>query len=87
MEFLNTQKTLGLFNDFKYNIHKKNENGTIRWRCESCKSMSVTTNLGGVKMVGSKKSGEKISEEFSIIQKWGFFNFTVSMVVIQWKVI
>ncbi|RNA43299.1 hypothetical protein BpHYR1_004880, partial [Brachionus plicatilis] len=27
-------------------------------------------------LVGSKKSGEKISGEFSIIQKWGFFNFT-----------
>ncbi|RNA16054.1 Ragulator complex LAMTOR3 [Brachionus plicatilis] len=48
MEFLNPEKTLGLFNNFKYNILKKNENGTIRWRCESCKSMSVTTDLDGV---------------------------------------
>ncbi|RNA13453.1 hypothetical protein BpHYR1_049529 [Brachionus plicatilis] len=48
MEFLNPEKTLGLFDNFKYNIHKKNDNGTIRWRCESCKSMSVTTDLDGV---------------------------------------
>ncbi|RNA39481.1 hypothetical protein BpHYR1_042347 [Brachionus plicatilis] len=47
------------------NSHKNVLTPPIKWR--------------EIFLVGSKKSGEKISGEFSIIQKWGFFNFTLKL--------
>ena len=47
VEYLNPQKTLVIFNNYKYNLHQTNKNGTERWRCESCKSMSITVDQNG----------------------------------------
>ncbi|CAF0895975.1 unnamed protein product [Brachionus calyciflorus] len=43
-EYLDPKRTLLVYKNFKYNVHKRNENGTIRWRCESCKSVSLTVD-------------------------------------------
>ncbi|CAF0950217.1 unnamed protein product [Brachionus calyciflorus] len=41
-EFLDPEKTLVLFEGYKLNRHLLNKDGSSRWRCEKCKSMSIT---------------------------------------------
>ncbi|CAF0894177.1 unnamed protein product [Brachionus calyciflorus] len=46
-EYLDPEKNLINFQNYKLNKHKINKNGTVRWRCETCKSMSITVNSDG----------------------------------------
>ena len=32
-----------VFKSYKFSIGEKNKDGTIRWKCSSCKLVSVTT--------------------------------------------
>jgi hypothetical protein len=36
-------KTLMFYNGYKFNLYCKNKDGTVRWRCETCKSVTITT--------------------------------------------
>ena len=44
VDFLDPSKTLLLYNDFKLHKHKDNNDGASRWRCQTCKSISITIN-------------------------------------------
>ena len=62
VEYLDPEKTLIVFDKYKLNISQKNKNGTSRWRCETCKSMSITIDNKPRYVIRAPKSDLKHDE-------------------------
>ncbi|CAF1014791.1 unnamed protein product [Brachionus calyciflorus] len=44
VEYLDPEKSIALFQQYKLHKVTENANGTIRWRCQQCKSISITVD-------------------------------------------
>ena len=70
-EFLDPEKTLVLFEGYKLNCHLLNKDGSSRWRCEKCKSMSITIDLNQYikrKPIQGLQHAHRVFEKYNPIQ-------------------
>ncbi|CAF0894096.1 unnamed protein product [Brachionus calyciflorus] len=47
VEYFDPEHSIILYKQYKLHKHTENTNGIIRWRCQSCKSISVTIDKEG----------------------------------------
>ena len=43
INYLSSEKSSMVFRSYKFSIGEKNKDGSIRWKCSSCKLVTVTT--------------------------------------------
>ncbi|RNA30016.1 hypothetical protein BpHYR1_018208 [Brachionus plicatilis] len=44
VEYLDPSKHLLIFENYKFHRKENNTNGSVRWRCEACKTVSLTVD-------------------------------------------